>query len=84
MTQQTDAADSRFDTVFQLIGIVLVALAAVLGGAVVWYTVDVAALSEAVSPAAVATVVFTMLVVVAAERSGQFADYLTMKNQSGQ
>jgi len=23
-------------------------------------------------------------VVVAAERSGQFADYLTMKNQSGQ
>lgn len=84
MTRQIDSAGSRFDTVCRLIGIVLVALAAVLGGAAVWYTIGVASISEAVSPAAIGTVVFTLLVVVAASRSEQFADYLTTKNGSGQ
>jgi len=67
-----------------LIGTVLVALAAVIGGVAVWYTVDVAALSDGVTPAAIGTVVFSFLVIITAGRSQQFTDRLTNKNRSGQ
>ena len=55
------AVSNRFETVFKLLGVALVGLSAVLGAAVVWFTVG-PALAGAASPIALGTVVFTSAV----------------------
>ncbi|MFW6321902.1 MAG: hypothetical protein ACOC0Z_08615 [Halohasta sp.] len=85
MTQQPESeAKESSNTVFVAVGLVLVALSSVVTAAVVWYTVDVAALAETVNPAVIGTIVFSLAVAVAASRSTNFTSYLTTKNRSGQ
>ncbi|MFO7834492.1 MAG: hypothetical protein R6V31_10700 [Halohasta sp.] len=76
MTQHSDtqAADSGSDTLFVAIGIGLVALSAVVGIAVVWYTVGLASLQSIASPFALGTVVFTAMVAIVFKTTSDIVD----------
>lgn len=76
MTQQSDseAADSGSDTVFVAIGIGLVALSAVVLGAVLWYMIGLATLQSIASPFVLGTVVFTAVVAIVFKRSSDIVN----------
>ena len=66
------AASNQFETVFKLLGVGLVGLSAVLGAAVVWFTVG-PALAGAASPFALGTVVFTIAVAILFKKTSDIA-----------
>ena len=86
MTQQSDTqpADLGSDTLFTAIGIGLVALSAVVGLAVVGYTVGLGALQSIASPFALGTVVFTAMVAIVFKKSSDVVNRkLAQKGRSG-
>jgi len=85
MTQYSDpqAADSGSDTLFVAIGIGLVALSAVVGLAVMWYTVGLDTLSSIASPFALGTVVFTAMVALVFKKSSDIVDRKITHKGSG-
>lgn len=86
MTQQSDAdaVDSGGDWLFVAIGIGLVALSAVVLGAVLWYTVGLDTLSSIASPFALGTVVFTTVVAIVFKKTSDVVDrQIAHKGRSG-
>jgi len=85
MTQQsgTQAADSGSDTLFKIIGVALVALSAVVLGAVLWYTVGLATLQSIASPVALGTVVFSAVVAIVFKKSSDVVDRQIEQKGSG-
>ncbi len=70
--RSSTAEPNQFETVFKLLGVGLVGLSAVLGAAVIWFTVG-PALAGAASPIALATAVFTIAVAIAFKKTSDIA-----------
>ena len=85
MTQQSDTqpADSGSDILFTAIGIGLVALSAVVGLAVVGYTVGLGALQSIASPFALGTIVFTAMVAIVFKKSSDVVNRKIARGGSG-
>lgn len=73
-TEMQTETGARMDSLFGLIRVALVGLSAVVLGSTLWYTFDLAALAESVSPFALGTVVFTLAVALAAKKSTAVVD----------
>lgn len=85
MTQQsgTQTTGSGSDTLFKIIGIALVALSAVVLGAVLWYMIGLATLQSIASPFALGTVVFTTAVAIVFKKSSDVVDREIAQKGSG-
>jgi hypothetical protein len=70
----TNAAGSRGETVFTLIGIGLLGLSAVVFGVVLVYTIGLDTLKSVASPFVLGTVVFTVVVAVVLKKSSDIVD----------
>ena len=70
----TNAAGSRGETVFTLIGIGLLGLSAVVLGVVLVYTIGLNTLGSVASPFVLGTVVFTIVVAIVLKKSSDIVD----------